>query len=131
MLDWFHIAMRFRVLTQTAKGLGDKADPVRGWMIETLERAWWHLWHGHQRRAGELLQDVHAWTKAKRAKTTGVADLQQLLGTNRDSLPSYACRRQRVRPAASSPCETALRASAGRSGAAPASMLAVAGRRQA
>jgi hypothetical protein len=64
--DWFHIAMRFRVLTQTAKSVPDDA---RGWVIETLDRAKWHLWHGHRWRTGELLEDVHGWTHAQREET--------------------------------------------------------------
>jgi hypothetical protein len=39
---------------------------MRGWVIETLERAKWHLRHGHRWRTGELLEDLHGWTRAKR-----------------------------------------------------------------
>ena len=94
--DWFHIAMRFQVLTQTAKGVpADDAD-MRGWAIETLERAKWHLWHGHRRRTGELLEDLHGWTQAKRPVTPlaisklrrGLGDFRRYLHQNRYSLPS-------------------------------------------
>ena len=98
--DWFHIAMRFRVLTQIAKGVPDEPADMRGWVIETLERAKWHLWHGHRWRTGELLEEVHGWTQAKRADTAlairklrrGLVDLRRYLHRNRYSLPSYAIR---------------------------------------
>jgi len=69
VLDWFHVAMRLQVLTQTAKGIGAEQANMRAWMIETLERAKWHLWHGHRWRTGEFLEEVHGWTQAKRVDT--------------------------------------------------------------
>jgi len=100
VLDWFHVAMRFQVLTQTAKGIGAEQANMRAWMIETLERAKWHLWHGHRWRTGELLEEVHGWTQAKRVDTPlairklrrGLVDLHRHLHRNRYSLPSYAIR---------------------------------------
>jgi len=50
VLDWFHVAMRFQVLAQTAKGLRDDEAAMRDWFIATLDRAKWHLWHGHPAR---------------------------------------------------------------------------------
>ena len=63
-------------------------------------RAKWHLWHGHRWRTGELLEEVHSWTQAKRTETPlairklrrGLVDLRRYLHRNRYSLPSYAIR---------------------------------------
>jgi hypothetical protein len=98
--DWFHIAMRFQVLTQTAKGVPEDDADMRGWVIETLERAKWHLWHGHRWRTGELLEDLHGWTQAKRTLTPlaisklrrRLRDFRRFLHQNRYSLPCYAIR---------------------------------------
>jgi hypothetical protein len=50
--------MRFQVLEQTAKGLVDEPAGVRVWVIKSLDRAKWHLWHGHVSRSLESLEDV-------------------------------------------------------------------------
>jgi hypothetical protein len=98
--DWCHIAMRFQVLMQTAKGLPEDQADMRGWVLETLERATWHLWHKHRLRSDELLEDVHRWTQAKREAPSvairklrrGVRDFRRFLSANRYSLPCYAIR---------------------------------------
>jgi hypothetical protein len=72
--------MRFQVLTQTAKGVAADDADMRSWVIETLERAKWHLWHGHRLRAGELLEDLHGWTEATRSVTPLVSKLRRGLG---------------------------------------------------
>jgi hypothetical protein len=110
VLDWFHVAMRFRVLEQTAKGMVDEPRGVKAWVIKSLDRAKWHLWHGHVSRSLELLEDVQGWTHAKREATPLVignlrcrlGDLLRLVAANRDSIPCYArryhCRSRRHRP---------------------------------
>jgi hypothetical protein len=116
VLDWFHIAMRFQVLTQTAKGVPEDAADMRGWVIETLERAKWHLWHGHRGRTGELLEDVHGWTQAKRPATPlaisklprGLRDLRRYLHQNRYSVPSYAIRHRYEMPISTATTESTV-----------------------
>jgi len=101
LLDWFHLAMRFQVLTQTAKGLSQECGVnVRGWVMESLERAKWSLWHGRPSAAWQRLEDLYGWTCAKRDVTpvpvlklrAGVADLIRYLELNRDSIPDYGQR---------------------------------------
>ena len=102
VLDWFHVAMRFRVLTQTATGVGDEEATMRAWVIETLDRAKWHLWHGHRVRTAQLLEELQGWTQASQTGTRvaidklrqGLADLRRYLHRNRYSLPNYAIRRR-------------------------------------
>ena len=114
--DWFHIAMRFQVLTQTAKGVPDETADRRGWVIETLERAKWHLWHGHRWRTGELLEDVHGWTHAQREEPPlairklrrGLVDLRRYLHRNRYSLPNYAIRYRSGMPISTATTESTV-----------------------
>lgn len=70
VLDWFHIAMRFTVLTNTATGItwtpdDDEIDVDEDWctakvdaMPKAFGRAKWFLWHGNQRRALQVLHDA-------------------------------------------------------------------------
>ena len=114
--DWFHIAMRFQVLTQTAKGIPDDPADMRGWAIETLGRAKWHLWHGHRPRTEELLEHVHGWTQAERPATPlavsklrrGLGDLRRYLHQNRYSLPSYAVRHRHGMPFSTATTESTV-----------------------
>lgn len=63
LLDWFHLAMRFTTMTQSAKGLpetmGDEQPlPLRDEVIRQLERTKWFLWHGNVFRALHLLTTI-------------------------------------------------------------------------
>jgi hypothetical protein len=114
VLDWFHVAMRFQVLGQTAKGLVDQPPGVKAWAIKSLDRAKWHLWHGHS--SLELLEDVQGWTHAKREATPLVisnlrgrlGDLGRLVTVNRDSIPCYARRYRYGLPISTAPTESAV-----------------------
>ena len=73
-LDWFHVAMRLRVMGQMAKGLlneqnmmsaqepltepGEELDTVD--IGKQLERVKWFLWHGNVGRALDTIDDVEA-----------------------------------------------------------------------
>jgi hypothetical protein len=116
VLDWFHVAMRFQVLEQTAKGLVDEPPGVKAWVIKSLDRAKWHLWHGHVSRSLELLEDVQSWTHAKREATplvignlrSRLGDLRRLVAANRDSIPCYARRYRYGLPISTAPAESAV-----------------------
>ena len=64
LLDWFHLAMRFTVLNQTAKGLPEKVGKgeaqyeLRTGVLKDLERIKWHLWHGNVFQALNELQSL-------------------------------------------------------------------------
>ena len=118
ILDWFHVGMKFQVLTQTARGLPMNLGSTRDWILKAIKSAKWHLWHGHQNRSLQLLDLVHRATfmtfvvKADPSvngivrKRTG--DLLAFLGSNVDSLPCYRSRYQLGLPIASSPVESAV-----------------------
>jgi len=118
VLDWFHIGMKFQVLTETARGLPTTLGSTRELILKAIRSAKWHLWHGHQRRTLELLDLVHRLTlrtfvmKADRSLSKTVrkrtADLLGWLGSNSDSLPSYRHRHQLGLPIATSPVESAV-----------------------
>jgi hypothetical protein len=118
VLDWFHIGMKFQVLSQTARGLPMNLGSTREWMLKSIKSAKWHLWHGHQSRTLELLDALHRWTfatfvvKADRSvnkklrKRTG--DLLAWLASNADSLPCYRRRYQLGLPIVTSTVESAV-----------------------
>ena len=71
-LDWFHVAMRLRVMGQMAKGLGNEQDTTPAHMppaedaeeeLDTvdigkeLERMKWFLWHGNVVRALDTIEE--------------------------------------------------------------------------
>ena len=63
LLDWFHLAMRFTTMTQSAKGLpetmGDEQPlPLRDEVIRQRERTKWFLWHGNVFRALHVLTTI-------------------------------------------------------------------------
>ena len=64
LLDWFHIAMRFTTMTQSARGLPEKMGeeetvPLRDEVVRQLERAKWFLWHGNVFQALKVLTTIH------------------------------------------------------------------------
>jgi len=59
ILDWFHLAMRFTVLNQFAKGVCH-SDPDEGTeLLKMLESAKWYLWHGNAEQALEKLDECY------------------------------------------------------------------------
>ncbi|MBI3304236.1 MAG: hypothetical protein HYZ72_19400 [Deltaproteobacteria bacterium] len=57
-LDWFHIAMRFTVLSQQAKGIKDKDAELAAEAEQELERIKHYLWHGNVFRALEEIEGL-------------------------------------------------------------------------
>ncbi len=126
VLDWFHIAMRFTVLTNTAKAItwtpdDDEFEMDQAWctaeadaMREGFERAKWFLWHGNHRRALQVLDDAADTLyccddNTNRTKATRM--LRELIGyleNNRHRLPSYAERQRAGEPISSAAAESAV-----------------------
>ncbi len=125
VLDWFHIAMRFTVLTNTTTGLcwtvNDELGVDQDWCTNEVElarqsigRAKWFLWHGNHRRTQEVLDDVAdtllccddsiARTKSQRM----LNDLIGYLEHNQHRLPSYAERHRAREAISSAPAEGAV-----------------------
>jgi hypothetical protein len=59
LIDWFHIAMRLTVISQTAKGLRSRDNPeLAVEVLEELARLKWLLWHGNVFRALQTVDDL-------------------------------------------------------------------------
>jgi hypothetical protein len=112
-LDWFHVAMRLRVMGQMAKGLvneqhrtstqellteADEAlDPVD--IGKQLERVKWFLWHGNVVRALETLEDIDGELELlsqdgerRRKLVKAVRDFRGYIEGNRTFIPNYGDR---------------------------------------
>jgi hypothetical protein len=127
VLDWFHIAMRFTVLTNTTTTIAwtvhdeddlgvDQAwcDSTVGDMREQIGRAKWLLWHGNHRRALQVLDDatetMHCCddNTARTKSLRMVGELVVYLERNQHRLPSYAERNLAGEPISSAPAESAV-----------------------
>ena len=83
IVDWFHIAMKFRAADLTAFGMQEQL-PLHWETIRTrLDRAKWRLWHGRAKGAIELISSLPEFI-AKRCS----GDTSTLLG-NIDKLQTY------------------------------------------
>ena len=78
MLDWFHVSMRFTVLMNYAKGY-KKYDRESGTeLIEELESAKWHGWHGHAQECYEQIESA-TWTINPESKYPPLKKLEKAL----------------------------------------------------
>jgi hypothetical protein len=60
IMDWFHVAMRFKRLHQILRGLRWSYPlEIEGWK-DTVARAKWRLWHGQIDRADQALGELAA-----------------------------------------------------------------------
>lgn len=60
ILDWFHIAMKFRAAEQSVFGCRQQAGPDWDWVERELRSAKWLVWHGKGRKAVSRLQGITA-----------------------------------------------------------------------
>src|SRR3954447_4639650 len=63
ILDWFHIAMRLRHLTQIAGGLssdGPERAAAKAVIVEEVERLRWRLWNGRAKDAKVSIDRIRA-----------------------------------------------------------------------
>ena len=66
ILDWFHIAMRFTNLQQTAKGASSLTEGgVRMHALAELDRAKWRFWHGYKKKGLIGLVHLRQWALAQ------------------------------------------------------------------
>jgi hypothetical protein len=103
LLDWFHVTMRLTTMTQSAKGLPDKASEgetctLRDEVVRQLERIKWFLWHGNVFQAMKVLEGVScglelellAHDDAKVGKLCkAVQEFHTYIDRNRDFIPNY------------------------------------------
>jgi hypothetical protein len=104
IMDWFHVAMRFKRLHQILRGLRWSYPlEIEGWK-DTVARAKWRLWHGQADRAdqalGELAADLDPrlspatppWSSPLLRLRSAVGEVQAYLRANASSLVDYARR---------------------------------------
>ncbi len=63
ILDWFHVAMRLRHLTQVAGGLssdGPERAAAKAAIVEEVERLHWRLWNGRAKDAEVSIDRIRA-----------------------------------------------------------------------
>ncbi|WP_341992898.1 ISKra4 family transposase [Azorhizobium sp. AG788] len=105
LLDWFHIAMRFTVLGQFAKGVAQQDAAVGADVTERLERIKWRLWHGDAIEAQERLEDLAEDLRALDLAYDGLKKFARLtaecagyIANNIDAIPHYGERRRYGEP---------------------------------
>src|SRR5258708_15312860 len=106
VIDWFHIAMRFTVLKQMAKGISipdanpEDPDDHPGRLLESAK---WFLWHGnvhHSLQRIETLIELIEYTASapegpeRRKFVRTLNELYDYLESNRDLIPNYGDRRR-------------------------------------
>ncbi|MBK6650125.1 MAG: ISKra4 family transposase [Betaproteobacteria bacterium] len=113
ILDWFHIAMKFRAIEQTAlKDPGLQAPNGRS-MRDELASCKWLVWHGKARKAVARLMRMHdafGLVPEERFRTLSW-NLRQTfwyLRTNDRYLVNYARRRNKKLPISSAIAESAV-----------------------
>jgi len=118
VLDWWHVAVRFKHALQAARGLGAgtadahlASEAVRG-----LERAKWRLWPGRWTGCRHKLAALCRWTTRKHVREVAGIDrlrrhVRELLGyleRNQGAPVHYAARRRRGEPISTAFMESAI-----------------------
>jgi len=112
-LDWFHVAMRLRVMGQMAKGLVNEQNMISaqeplteaGEELDTvdigkqLERVKWFLWHGNVVRALDTIEDVEDELdllpqdgENRKKLLKAVREFRGYIEANQNFIPSYGDR---------------------------------------
>lgn len=115
ILDWFHIAMRFMVLGQFAKGLAHHDQEAAAAIEKDLESAKWRLWNGDPETAVSRLGDVadriefcDAAYPARGKFARLVAECATYLARNADAIPHYGERYRHDEPISTAFVESAV-----------------------
>src|SRR5271167_3000953 len=112
-LDWFHVAMRLRVMGQMAKGLVNEQNMISaqeplteaGEELDTvdigkqLERVKWFLWHGNVVRALDTIEDVEDEldllpqnSESRKKLLKAVREFRGYIEENQNFIPNYGDR---------------------------------------
>ena len=109
-LDWFHVAMRLRVMGQMAKGLvneqnitsahpedAEEEDPAD--IGKELERVKRFLWHGNVVRASDTIEDIEGELdflsqdgESRRKLFKAVREFRGYIEANQNFIPNYGDR---------------------------------------
>jgi hypothetical protein len=120
VIDWFHIAMRFTVLQQMAKGVfasgtGD-CKPTDN-PVTLLDSTKWYLWHGNPYRALQRLNELlslleyderSSATAEQRKFARTLTECYHYIDANGSLIPDYGDRRRHGESIASSAAESTV-----------------------
>jgi hypothetical protein len=114
ILDWFHIAMKFRAIEQSAQRFPDLLAPSGRPIGDEIASANWLTWHGKSDEAVERLKRLHDMLDLPPADPAHQPLWWNLRGTyfyldiNRKYLVNYGWRYRRGMPISSSIAESAV-----------------------
>ena len=110
-LDWFHVAMRLRVMGQMAKGLVNEQNMTSAHTEDAaeefdtvdvgkeLERVKWFLWHGNVVRALDTIEDIEGELdflphdgESRRKLLKAVREFRGYIEANQNFIPNYGDR---------------------------------------
>ena len=112
ILDWFHIAMKFRAAERSVFGSKDIDSMERDGIEQEIQRAKWLVWHGKAGQAVARLTELDQMLLARPAYEFGTLwwKLHGVAGYIRDNpgLVNYARRHHKGLPVSSSIAESAV-----------------------
>jgi hypothetical protein len=110
-LDWFHVAMRLRVMGQMAKGLVNEQNMTSAHTEDAaeeldtvdvgkeLERMKWFLWHGNVVRALDAIEDIEGELdflpqdgESRKKLVKAVREFRGYIEANQNFIPNYGDR---------------------------------------
>jgi hypothetical protein len=110
-LDWFHVAMRLRVMGQMAKGLVNEQNMTSAHTEDAaeeldtvdvgkeLERVKWFLWHGNVVRALDAIEDIEGELdflpqdgESRKKLVKAVREFRGYIEANQNFIPNYGDR---------------------------------------
>lgn len=114
ILDWFHIAMKFRAIEQSAQKFPTLLAPNGRPIKEEIASAKWLTWHGKGSEAVERIKSIHDMCglvpedSAHRALWWNLRGTYWYLESNSKYLVNYGWRYRRGMPISSSIAESAV-----------------------
>ncbi|WP_194727208.1 ISKra4 family transposase [Noviherbaspirillum malthae] len=114
ILDWFHIAMKFRAIEQSAQKFPDLLAPNGRLVQDEIASAKWLTWHGKGAEAVERLKSIYDMLDltpedaAYRALSWNLRGTYWYLESNARYLVNYGWRYRRGMPISSSIAESAV-----------------------
>jgi hypothetical protein len=114
ILDWFHIAMKFRAIEQSVQKFPDLAAPNGRSVQDEIASAKWLTWHGRGCEAVRTLKSIHDMIglapedAAYRALWWNLRGTYWYLESNAQYLVNYGWRYRRGMPISSSIAESAV-----------------------
>ncbi|KRB75759.1 hypothetical protein ASE07_26485 [Noviherbaspirillum sp. Root189] len=114
ILDWFHIAMKFRAIEQSAQKFPDLWAPNGRLVQDEIASAKWLTWHGKGAEAVERLKSIYDMLDltpeeaAYRALSWNLRGTYWCLESNARYLVNYGWRYRRGMPISSSIAESAV-----------------------